>query len=118
MVANKNQIIFVGIFSLAFLMMIIPSFAIAYADSDPNANPYYVRTHVTSRFDKTTVCGGHYCTTGEYEKWYAATYQTQRNSYGKVGAGQSGENVMNQLAGSPQSSTSMHGGGNVGYPSK
>ena len=106
---NKKQIIFVGIFTLAFLMMVIPSFEAAFAYSDPNANPYYVRTHVTSRFDKSAVCGNHYCTFGEYQQWSSAISQSQRTSYGKISPGQSGENVMNQLAGSPPSSTTMHG---------
>lgn len=116
--ANKKQIIIIGIFTLAFSMMIIPSLQIAFANSDPNANPYYVRTHVTSRFDKTAICGGHYCTAGEYQQWSAAISQSQRTSYGKTSTGQHGENTMNQMTGSPQSSTSMHGQGNVGYPSK
>jgi hypothetical protein len=110
---NKT-LVFTGIFALALSMMIIPSLqASAYS------NPYsYARTHVGSRFDATNICGGHYCTTAEYNQWISAMSASQRVSQGKTSTGQHGENVMSGMAGQSQSSTSMHGSGRMGYPSK
>ena len=110
----SKTLVLAGFFTLALLMAIIPSLQ-ASAFTDPYS---YGRTHVGSRFDVTAICGGHYCTISEHAKWTKAVLSSQGMSQGKINTGQHGENVMNDITGKTQSSSSMHGSGRIGYPSK
>ena len=110
----REILVFAGIFALALSMMMIPSLQ-ASAVTDPYS---YGRTHVGSRFDATAICGDHYCTLSEHAQWAKAVLSSQRMSQGKINAGQHGENVMNGVTGQAQNSSTMHGSGRTGYPTK
>lgn len=110
----RKALLYVGIFSTIIITM-IPSFQASATNTSDNAWHYYnQRIHITNRFDHAKVCGGHYCTPGEYVQYTEALSAAQRASYGKTNPEQHGEHAINNLTGQLPSA-SMHGSGRVGY---
>lgn len=67
----------------------------------------------TASHGSSNICGDHVCAPGEHTKWYDATWQSQKESSGKIPNATHGEDVMTKLAGSTSAPTTMPGNMNM-----